>query len=336
MRRRRSTRAWVKWVWGVSLTTMSTGCCICSRYVPAHDSLTVKKAPPGALDEAACLQICGEDARCFEATANVLPGEARMVCTGDRQMWEVAIPAVAEPGSDEERERAERAGTPPECLVCNTDGRTAQTCAELRAQIAEGDRLVLCFKHLDGQCVYAGPGGRAVAGIAPASSSGLDTAGACFARLAHAERASVHAFRALARDLARFGAPARLVRRARRSAREEERHALAMKRLARRHAAPVEPICGLPRAAASLRELAIANAVEGCVREGMAALLVAKHARTAPDPAVRHAFARIAPDEARHAALSLEVHRFAMKRLPAHDRTVVVAAMEDARRMVAG
>jgi hypothetical protein len=56
--------------------------------------------------------------------------------------------------------------------------------------------------------------------------------------------------------------------------------------------------------ARSLEELAVENAVEGCVRETYGALTAIWQARTAKDPSVAAAVRRIARDETRHAALS--------------------------------
>jgi hypothetical protein len=178
--------------------------------------------------------------------------------------------------------------------------------------------------------VLDGPAGRHAAGVVAAR--GLpETVGAYFAKLAHAERVSVLAFRTLARDLCRLGAPRALVRRARRAAHDEERHYLAMKRAAHRAGAHVPEVRGAPIAHDSLLGLAIENAVEGCVRETFAAALLVHQARDAHDPEVRRAFSRIAPDEIAHARLAADIHRFAMKRLRPDERAQVRRAREAAR-----
>jgi hypothetical protein len=152
--------------------------------------------------------------------------------------------------------------------------------------------------------------------------------GAMFARMAHLEAASVPAFERLAQELAAHGAPARLVRAARRSAAEEVRHALAMGSLARRHGAPMPEVAVAPFEPRTLEALAIENAVEGCVRETFGALLAGWQARNAEDGAVREALGTIAPDELRHAELSWAIDAWALGRLPPEAQ----ARVEEARR----
>ena len=53
--------------------------------------------------------------------------------------------------------------------------------------------------------------------------------------------------------------------------------------------------------------IALENAVEGCVREGYAAIVAALQARRAPAPAFRTTMAAIADDEAAHAQLAWDV-----------------------------
>jgi hypothetical protein len=60
-----------------------------------------------------------------------------------------------------------------------------------------------------------------------------------------------------------------------------------------------------PRA---VEEIARENAVEGCVRETVAALVACRQAREASDPHIRRAMRGIARDEVRHASLSWSVH----------------------------
>jgi len=58
----------------------------------------------------------------------------------------------------------------------------------------------------------------------------------------------------------------------------------------------------------TLFEVALENAVEGCVRETYGAAVGAWQARRAPDDRVRRAFAPVVADEARHADLAWDVH----------------------------
>ncbi|NMO15765.1 hypothetical protein HPC49_03405 [Pyxidicoccus fallax] len=154
--------------------------------------------------------------------------------------------------------------------------------------------------------------------------------GALFAKMAHLEAASVPAFERLAEELAAHGAPHRLVRAARRAAREEVRHARAMQSLAARHGAPMPEVSVAPFTARSLEALALENAVEGCVRETFGALLAGWQARRAGDVAVREALATIAPDELRHAELSWAIHAWALDRLAPEARARVEEAQREA------
>lgn len=150
--------------------------------------------------------------------------------------------------------------------------------------------------------------------------------------MAHAEAASIVSFLRLGAALARHGAPVDLVAACRDAARDEARHARIMRAIARRGGATAERPRHEPASARSLLDLAIENAVEGCVRETWAALLAVEQSRTASDPSVRHAMASIAVDEARHAALSWSIAQWLETRLDADAIERLHAAREGARR----
>jgi hypothetical protein len=180
-------------------------------------------------------------------------------------------------------------------------------------------------------CVLVCPGpGRRPAGLAaPAPAPGCAT-GQFFAEAARLEAASVHAFRVLGRELAAHGAPARLVAAARRAQGDEIRHARLTRALARAHHARPAPVRVAATAPRSLEDIAVENAVEGCVRETFAALLATWQARAAADPEVRRVMAAIAPDEIRHAELAWAVDAWAGRRLDAAARERVAAARRQA------
>lgn len=179
-----------------------------------------------------------------------------------------------------------------------------------------------------GACAGRRPAGL-FAGRTPKGASPL---GARFAEIARLERASVTAFEVFRDELAAHGAPARLVRSAMRARRDEVRHARSMSALARRYGAEVGPARVARRGVRSLREIAIENAVEGCVRETWGALEATWQARAAADPRVAAAMARIAEDETRHAALAWQVAAWAERKLSARDRRAVRRAREAAVR----
>jgi hypothetical protein len=144
---------------------------------------------------------------------------------------------------------------------------------------------------------------------------GTTVLGDFFARTSYLEAASVHAFERLALDLDARGAPDGLVRFARRSARDEVRHAGITARLARRFGAEARPLRGLATRSITLEGLARQNAVEGCVRETFGALVALWQSVHSHDEAVRRSMARIAADETRHAALAWAIAEWAEPRL---------------------
>ena len=176
-------------------------------------------------------------------------------------------------------------------------------------------------------------GGRSTEGVTalpqPVSS---DKLGSLLAHMATLEAESIPAFRRLSRELAALGAPRKLRRQAARSRRDEQRHARTMTSLARRHgaipASIVVPEKPLPLR--TLEEVALENAREGCVRESLGAWNAWQHAQHARDVELRTTMRRIAMDEARHASLAWEIHRWAMKRLGTAERKRINQAMAEA------
>ncbi len=175
-----------------------------------------------------------------------------------------------------------------------------------------------------------GGGGRHTAGVRR-PRAGAASLGGYFARAAHAEAASVYAFRRMGRELAATGAPRALVVAARRAARDEIAHARAMRTFAR---AAGERVGGVRVARAerprSLEAFARENAVEGCVRETFLALVALHQATHATSGRVRRAFARIAADETKHAALAWAVARWAESALDPPARRRVARARDAA------
>jgi hypothetical protein len=186
------------------------------------------------------------------------------------------------------------------------------------------------------QCIGRRPRGlRRAHGCREASAVGDHCA-----RSAELEAVSVVAFLELARSLREHGAPAPLIQRAVRAARDEIRHARSMTRLARRYGSEPRARRVDSRSFTSLEELATENAVEGCVVETWGALVGSVQARNAANATLRHHFARIAADETRHAALSWDLARWFDSKLDAPARARVATAqrraaerlLRDARR----
>ncbi|HEY5935402.1 MAG TPA: hypothetical protein VIU61_12220 [Kofleriaceae bacterium] len=171
-----------------------------------------------------------------------------------------------------------------------------------------------------GALVHVGYDDASSCGRAPSSllacerSNRGDALDRWLARAAYLEAASVAAFVQLAADLVHHRAPRALVAAAIAAARDEVRHAAVMRGLVRgRVEVPV------PRVAryrpASLRELAIVNASEGCARETLGAAINLWQARCARDPEIREAFTRIAGDEIAHAELAWSIHEWVLTQL---------------------
>ena len=154
---------------------------------------------------------------------------------------------------------------------------------------------------------------------------GARTAGEVLARAAYLEAASVDAFLDLAVEMERLGAPSSLVRRLRRAAGDEERHARAMGALAKRRGAAVKRVEIERREARSLLAIALENAREGCVRETWGAASAVAQASLSRDADVREAMAGIASDELRHAALSWDLARWVESKLDDEARAQVAA-----------
>lgn len=165
--------------------------------------------------------------------------------------------------------------------------------------------------------------------VAPRRTPAQTALGAWFANTAWLEASSICAFLQLAKELSEHGAPRALVRLANASARDEVRHAALMSKLARRFGGEPPPVEVMPGGTRSLEALAIENAVEGCVRETWGAVVALWQSERAPDPEMRAAFALIARDEVRHAALGWAIDRWAMGRLD-HGAQVRVALAREA------
>jgi len=148
---------------------------------------------------------------------------------------------------------------------------------------------------------------RARAHVAARCTRARPNRGAWLGRAAALEASAIEAFDIFAGDLAQLGAPARLVRDARRAARDERRHARATAGLAARFGGRVERLPRAHQRPRDVHDIAIENAIEGCVRETFGAAIAAWQAARATDPIVRRAMRSIARDEARHADLGWRV-----------------------------
>ena len=156
--------------------------------------------------------------------------------------------------------------------------------------------------------------------------------------LAHAadlERVSIDAFQILARELAHHGAPRRLIEAAKQAESDEVRHAHVLEALARREGAAPHGDPVVHGAVRALVDVALENAVEGCVRETYGALVAGHQALHAQRIDIRRVMKRVYADESMHAELAWDVHAWIMPKLTAAERARVEASMADAAAQLA-
>jgi len=229
---------------------------------------------------------------------------------------------------------------PPSCYLFKKD--CAQICTGAavlglsgQCEVANGhgcDDDAQAFVAADGQaivieCDICGNVGRRPAGLRrPRARRAGSALGRFFASAAHLEAASVHAFERLAEELESHDLGADLVGAARRSARDEVRHARATSRLARRFGGDPPAVRVAPKRRRTLAAAALENAVEGCVRETFGALIATCQARSAGDAEIRRVMTRIAVDETRHAALAWAIARAIEPRLDDRTRRRIASA----------
>ena len=168
--------------------------------------------------------------------------------------------------------------------------------------------------------------GRRPAGLGGRVLRYLDELAEYFARAAYLEAASVPAFTFLHEELVLHGAPRALAARALTARADEVRHARLMGWLARRLGVTPEAPAALRRKPRALLDMAIENAVEGCVRETWGALLAAYQAERSTNAPVRRVMAVIAREELEHAQLGHEVAEWLDRKLTRSQRRRVQVA----------
>lgn len=181
-----------------------------------------------------------------------------------------------------------------------------------------------------GVCVGRRPVGLVDGESDPCAAEGDAAVGEYLARTAELEAAAVAAFEILGRELTAHGAPIELTHDTVRAAHDEVRHAHVTAELAHRYGAIPKAPRVKPQAVRELFDVALENAVEGCVRETYGALVALWQAKTARDPVVARAMRDIARDEIRHATLSWSVARWAHQRLPEKPRKRLRQAQREA------
>ncbi|MBX3222917.1 MAG: ferritin-like domain-containing protein [Labilithrix sp.] len=170
------------------------------------------------------------------------------------------------------------------------------------------------------------PNGLSSSGAAHGCEDTSPPMGRFFAEAAHLEAASIVAFAYLARELSALGAPKELVDSALASRDDEIRHARMTAKVATRHGGhPTAPEIA-PIAERTALEIALENAVEGCVRETYSALVAHHQAQAAADPSIKAMMRIIAEDETRHAGLAWDVAAWLEPQLAPDERRAVANA----------
>lgn len=249
-----------------------------------------------------------------------IPGDARFVW-----LWS------PDGGADGGDAPADMAGIPPwaagssdPCAPCRFALRDDLWCGQCGLQWTGCGPTYFCSaEDCSNQCLGVG---RRPAGLVVPPLPGASGLGGWLAQAAHLEAAAVPAFAHLERELAAHRAPERLIAGARRARIDEQRHAQIMGDLARARGARIARLEVEPRPVRPLDEVALDNAVEGCVRERLGAVTLARQARQTPDPALSSLLTGIAADEARHARLSYAIDAWSARLLPPAARARVAAA----------
>jgi hypothetical protein len=136
-------------------------------------------------------------------------------------------------------------------------------------------------------------------------------------KLGQMEHASIAAFARFSLQLLALGAPPDLVEACTRALADETAHAKLCFGIASAYAAraigpgPLDVANSLD--VTSLADIVDLVILEGCIGETTAALEALESAETATDPVIRHAYARIAADEQRHAELAFRFVQWAVE-----------------------
>ncbi len=152
-----------------------------------------------------------------------------------------------------------------------------------------------------------------------------------FATMAAGEAGSVRAFERLVTELLALGAPMSLVSQVQVAAADEQRHTQAAGEFARTFGAePLGFSDSISSATRSAFEIAVENAVVGCVEESFGALVATWQSTHATQFRGREFFSMIADDETRHAELAWQIAEFLESHLSEPERLIVLNASHHA------
>ena len=175
---------------------------------------------------------------------------------------------------------------------------------------SDGNHPVTCEYTM---CAVEGRGHGNIAKLRQAT--GTSEINRYFIRAYHAEASSVAAFVQLRAELKQHGAPKELLQRCMKAAVQEVHHARMMAKLIRDVGECIPELDFGSFSKRSMFNLALDNAVEGCIFETYSALKAHYQSKHATDPRVLAVMKVIAPDETDHAQLAWDIHHFLMSKL---------------------
>ncbi len=217
-----------------------------------------------------------------------------------------------------------------------TDGMSPAECAKVCPAADNGRSYYSCAAYqkddLPGpsfECYACVEGRRPEGYVEPCAETSV---AGWLAHAADLERVSIDAFRILHRELSHYDAPDELLLATLRAEADEVVHARMMGNLAVREGATLSSTPVPHGEVRALVDIALENAVEGCVRETYGAVVAGHQAAHATRSDVRKLMNRVYRDECAHAELAWSVHAWLLPLLSSDERARVEAAMAGAVR----
>lgn len=162
------------------------------------------------------------------------------------------------------------------------------------------------------------------------TQSSVHTIGQYLADMTAMETAAITAFDYLTRELEAYDAPEALIARARQAVLEEARHAEMAGLLSASYEAEMTEVTVDDFSLRSLYDIALENAVEGCVNETFAAACGLWQSEYAQLEVFREVIAHITDEEMGHAELSWAIHQWVMPQLSQVEQEQIRVAQAEA------
>ena len=192
-----------------------------------------------------------------------------------------------------------------------TDHKTPSTMVSCEVEYTAIHSPYTCPKPVPGRA----PNGLHLGSCETTIQSSVNILGQYLADMAAMETAAITAFEYLARELEAYDAPQALITRAREAVVEETRHAEMAGLLSASYDADMPEVRVDDFCLRSLYEIALENAVEGCVNETFAAACGLWQSESAELEVFRQVIGHITEEEMGHAELSWDIHQWVMPQL---------------------